>query len=939
MKRARPAGAICVAHQPTPLIRSNLSARSALICALVAASAACGSDPVAKSDASADETVGSADGVANEADSQSDAAELDSSAVDDTSVASETSTEDTTPSDVACKSDKDCLALDQVCNKTAGFCVQCNDSNDCGDDETCKGNSCVGPPQKCASSKDCADANQLCDKVAGICVECVTVDDCAAGQSCQDTVCVDVACKPGATGCKDATTLSICADDGLSAVSVPCPTGQGCAEGTCTTATVCKPGASACEGQLTLLSCNGDGSAWIKTPCEVKHLCATKGGSSLCEAATCTPGALVCVGDKIAECSSTGEPSDISDDCALKGKTCEAGLCVDKPVGVCSSGSKLCEGDSAKVCKADGGAWESVDCTVDSKVCKDGACVAPPPVCTAGELGCDGGATKTVCKADGSGWDATPCGSQSACNAGVCEKTLCTPGAHDCVDGKTEKSCAPDGKSWTDVTTCATTNSCAEVSCQANVGCTTTPLADGAGCGGGKICASGACVAPSGCQLCGPAQTCVSGQCQACTPVDVPVYVGAIRTFTPPAEQLPGPMQLVYSPKHAEWWLVYNHQLGKPGKIVRYNKDWSSTGKEFALPPYTRSIAVLPDGDFVMAILPNSGNSWLKRFKALSQDVVWSKEVTWGDFGVSGVVLWQDKIMTNVKMKFSNASRWATIDPATGAKLTEKQVSSDGGLTGVSAGFTLGDNLYSASGASMQRWILAPVLALVTTYLIEPPWYGPAGVSFGFGGFDGRTACIGMASWAGRMFCYDFFPGCGGSPPSTLPFPGSTILSSDEQLALAKFLGTDGKVWTRCAPSPGKSGFSAYASTCAGGPTIVIGAEKTVTNGKSAFIGAYSSTGWSPTAGTKVTDSKAYLFSLPSGVKAVPQSGIATLTTTAKDGPLIDGGLTCTNVGCKYELTKFACDDGSSAADCLKKLSVGGLTSFQGFNEMWVLKP
>ena len=632
MKRARPAGAICVAHQPTPLIRSNLSARSALICALVAASAACGSDPVAKSDASADETVGSADGVANEADSQSDAAELDSSAVDDTSVASETSTEDTTPSDVACKSDKDCLALDQVCNKTAGFCVQCNDSNDCGDDETCKGNSCVGPPQKCASSKDCADANQLCDKVAGICVECVTVDDCAAGQSCQDTVCVDVACKPGATGCKDATTLSICADDGLSAVSVPCPTGQGCAEGTCTTATVCKPGASACEGQLTLLSCNGDGSAWIKTPCEVKHLCATKGGSSLCEAATCTPGALVCVGDKIAECSSTGEPSDISDDCALKGKTCEAGLCVDKPVGVCSSGSKLCEGDSAKVCKADGGAWENVDCTVDSKVCKDGACVAPPPVCTAGELGCDGGATKTVCKADGSGWDATPCGSQSACSAGVCEKTLCTPGAHDCVDGKTEKSCAPDGKSWTDVTTCATTNSCAEVSCQANVGCPTPPLADGASCGGGKICASGACVAPSGCQLCGPAQTCVSGQCQACTPVDVPVYVGAIRTFTPPAEQLPGPMQLVYSPKHAEWWLVYNHQLGKPGKIVRYNKDWSSTGKEFALPPYTRSIAVLPDGDFVMAILPNSGNSWLKRFKALSQDVVWSKEVTWGRF-------------------------------------------------------------------------------------------------------------------------------------------------------------------------------------------------------------------------------------------------------------------------------------------------------------------
>lgn len=930
--RARP--------RPVPArARPGVALRSLVFsCALVGCAAGCGTASD-KADASAPDAADQADtGVVDSASVDADMADI--GANDDVATALDASTGDADGSEAAtpCKSDKECLAQDRVCDKAASVCVQCNDSNDCGDDEACKSHVCVGPPKACVSSKECAATNQLCDKVAGICVDCLSADDCAAGQGCLETVCVDVVCKPGATACKDTSTLGVCAADGLSVVEVPCPSGQGCAGGLCTTATVCKPGTSACEGVATLLSCNGDGSAWIKTPCEAKHLCATKGGLSLCEVATCTPGALVCVGDKIAECSSSGEPSDISDDCALKGKACEAGVCVAKQVAVCMAGSKSCDGDKAKVCKADASDWEVVDCASLGKTCDAGDCVAKVvTVCTAGAVGCDG-PNKAVCKADGTGWDLVGCGPKAACNAGVCEPTLCTPNSQDCVDAKTQKTCAPDGKSWIDVTACASTNVCAESACKANVGCTMTPYADGATCGDGKICTAGACSAPTGCQLCGPTEACVSGQCQACTLTDAPVYVGAVRSFTPPSVQLPGPMELAWSPKHAEWWLVYNHQLGQPGKIVRYNKDWSSTGKEFAIPPYTRSLAVLPDGDFVMAVNPNpGGKGFVKRFKALSQDIVWSIEAKWGDYGVSGVTLWSGKIMSIVGMKFSNSARWATLDPETGAKLSEKTVSSDGGFVSVANGFVFGDNLYSPAIQSMQRWLLAPIIALVTTAAVQPPWYGQ-NVSFTHGASDGRYGCIGTNAWAGRLFCFDFYPGCGSAPTTTPPFHGSGIMTVDEQTALANLLGTGDKVWTRCAPTTGKPGLSDFASACTGGPTVLVGAQKSTTTGKVAFIGAYSSIGWSPNAG-KVSDDKAYFFALPSGLKAVPTNGIATLTTVAKAGPAIDNGMTCTTSQCTFNFKAFSCTDGSAATDCAKAFNGGSVMGGQAAVEMWTLKP
>jgi hypothetical protein len=86
----------------------------------------------------------------------------------------------------------------QVCDPTAGICVDCVTAVDCADGDACEGGVCVAPPAACASDRDCSTMALVCDRAAGHCVECNVGMDCPGTMRCQsDHRCGDDAVDAG----------------------------------------------------------------------------------------------------------------------------------------------------------------------------------------------------------------------------------------------------------------------------------------------------------------------------------------------------------------------------------------------------------------------------------------------------------------------------------------------------------------------------------------------------------------------------------------------------------------------------------------------------------------------------------------------------------------------------------------------------------------------
>jgi hypothetical protein len=101
------------------------------------------------------------------------------------------------PPPTSCRSSLDC-SLSQVCDTTAGLCVDCLADVDCADTtKTCVATMCR---TKCASDRTCTPLGLLCDLATSSCVRCVTSTDCASGLSCQAGACVSGATGAGGAG-------------------------------------------------------------------------------------------------------------------------------------------------------------------------------------------------------------------------------------------------------------------------------------------------------------------------------------------------------------------------------------------------------------------------------------------------------------------------------------------------------------------------------------------------------------------------------------------------------------------------------------------------------------------------------------------------------------------------------------------------------------------
>ena len=108
--------------------------------------------------------------------------------------------EDTTPQG-GCTTNDQCTGnKDKVCDTATSKCVECVQSDTCGDGKICASNKCV----QCATNTDCGDASStkpICSN--NVCVECVSNDDCGDASStkpiCKNSICAkdepDASCK------------------------------------------------------------------------------------------------------------------------------------------------------------------------------------------------------------------------------------------------------------------------------------------------------------------------------------------------------------------------------------------------------------------------------------------------------------------------------------------------------------------------------------------------------------------------------------------------------------------------------------------------------------------------------------------------------------------------------------------------------------------------
>jgi len=120
---------------------------------LVTLAACGGGDPVTPNASKGDDANANADasGVTGGTADVADVEAGDGAGVDAETHGDATNTVDSSADagPVPCKSDKDCLAIDLVCNKAKALCVACNADVDCAAEFSCTANVCVPPPTSC----------------------------------------------------------------------------------------------------------------------------------------------------------------------------------------------------------------------------------------------------------------------------------------------------------------------------------------------------------------------------------------------------------------------------------------------------------------------------------------------------------------------------------------------------------------------------------------------------------------------------------------------------------------------------------------------------------------------------------------------------------------------------------------------------------------------
>ena len=396
----------------------------------------------------------------------------------------------TAPCDDAdpCTGDDQCA--DGACGGTVD--VVCDDEDPCTTDDCVTGEGCTTAPHDgvacddgdpCTTDDTCADG--ACVPGENLC-DCATDDDCAAFET-PDDLC------DGELFCDTSAPIAVCAVVPDTPVVCDTTNDPECARNTCAPAT-----------GLCGLEPRPD-----ETPCALSDSCLL---GATCQAGACAGGEVVVCDDENPctedRCDPVGGclhlnvllPCDDGDRCT-EGDQCQAGVCAGAAPLDCSDGNRCTieRCDTTEGCVHEPIAGVPCDdgdaCTVDDR-CDAGVCVS------AGALDCDDGdpCTEDLCETAAGCVHSepnTPCDDGDACTVDdSCHAGACLPGpVTDCDDG----------------------NDCTDDTCDAELGCLSTPneapCDDGDPCTLGDQCLGGVCGAGPP-RVCNDHDVCTADTCR-----------------------------------------------------------------------------------------------------------------------------------------------------------------------------------------------------------------------------------------------------------------------------------------------------------------------------------------------------------------------------------------------------------------------------------------
>ena len=332
-----------------------------------------------------------------------------------------------------------------VCKNAPSVGALCADGQACTAGDACDANgACVGKLISCDDKNACTvDA---CDPATGKCmnkpdvgVKCTDGNACTTGDVCGATG----ACTGTATVCNDG---NLCTDDGCDVALGTCIFKHNiaaCSDGNaCTAGDVCTTGKCA---------------AGVPKVCNDLNPCSNDGCDVFTGACTVTANAVAC---------SDGNPCTLSDTCmklqCIPGKSvnCEDGNpCTDDP---CSLKTGACSHVFNSIACSDGNNCSGPD------TCSGGQCIGLLKFCFDGNV-CTNDSCNSITGACVFAPNTAACSDGNACSLG----DFCSGGA--CQVGPTAKTCF-DG------------NTCTSDACNAKLGCSFPPVANGLICGPAYTC-------------------------------------------------------------------------------------------------------------------------------------------------------------------------------------------------------------------------------------------------------------------------------------------------------------------------------------------------------------------------------------------------------------------------------------------------------------------
>lgn len=196
----------------------------------------------------------------------------------------------------SCTSDNDCAGL--KCDD-AGLCVQCINSGDCPNSQSCRNQQCVvqgGGGATCSSAADCASTGKICDSSASVCRDCTADTECGTGKRCSAGTCTIIptggeeclfrsdcnglACSLDGI-CQPCVNDFMCLDltDLFTGTTTICNTSSGqCVAPECTYAEDCSAGQACFAGRC--------GECWDDNECRAGEYCDAAG---VCQTPAPTP--------------------------------------------------------------------------------------------------------------------------------------------------------------------------------------------------------------------------------------------------------------------------------------------------------------------------------------------------------------------------------------------------------------------------------------------------------------------------------------------------------------------------------------------------------------------------------------------------------------------------------------------------------------------------